>query len=44
MKQKIAESWPHEIIDSKAREDWGWDPKYDLSRTTKEILDNLKVD
>ena len=30
------------IDDSVARADWGWRPEYDLSRMTKEMLDNLK--
>lgn len=30
IKQKIADSWPHNIIDDVARRDWGWTPKYNL--------------
>jgi nucleoside-diphosphate-sugar epimerase len=41
-RQQIADSWPRSIDDSKAREDWGWKPEYDLERTTAEMLDNLK--
>ena len=43
IRQKIAESWPHKLKDYDARQDWGWKPKFDLSRMTKEILANLKV-
>ena len=41
--QKIADSWPKSIDDSTAREDWGWQPKYDLAGMTKEMFDNLKI-
>lgn len=41
-RQSIADSWPQTIDDSRAREDWGWSHKYDLSTMTKEIIHNLK--
>ncbi|MES2778856.1 MAG: NAD-dependent epimerase/dehydratase family protein [Bacteroidota bacterium] len=41
-RQAIADSWPKSIDDSRARQDWGWDPTYDLASMTKEMLDNLK--
>ncbi|MEO1011351.1 MAG: NAD-dependent epimerase/dehydratase family protein [Bacteroidota bacterium] len=40
-RQRIADSWPNSIDDSKAREDWNWKPEFDLTRTTGEMLDNL---
>lgn len=40
-RQQIADSWPSSIDDSKAREDWGWKPRFDLKSTTKEMLANL---
>ena len=42
-RQAIADSWPQSIDDSVARNDWGWKPEYDLSKMTKEMLENLKV-
>jgi nucleoside-diphosphate-sugar epimerase len=42
-RQAIADSWPKSIDDSKASSDWGWQPKFDLKRMTKEILSNLRV-
>jgi nucleoside-diphosphate-sugar epimerase len=42
-RQKIADSWPSSIDDSKAREDWNWSPNYDLEATTKEMLYQLKT-
>lgn len=41
-RQKIADSWPKSIDDSKARKDWGWQPQYDLTQMTREMFDNLK--
>jgi nucleoside-diphosphate-sugar epimerase len=41
-RQKIAESWPQSIDDSQARADWGWKPKYDLTKMTKVMLEGLK--
>lgn len=43
VRQAIAESWPNSLDDSAAREDWGWNPKYDLDAMTKDMLEKLKV-
>ncbi len=40
VKKGIADSWPNKMDDSAAREEWGWNPKYDLNAMT---LDMLKV-
>ncbi|MDT0555472.1 NAD-dependent epimerase/dehydratase family protein [Patiriisocius hiemis] len=40
-RQAIADSWPESIDDSLAREDWGWDHKYELDDMTKIMLENL---
>ena len=37
-RQAIADSWPESIDDSAAREEWGWNPGYDLSRMTEDML------
>ena len=42
-RQKIADSWPSSINDTNAKEDWGWEPKFDLEKTTKEMLEHLKA-
>ena len=42
-RQAIANSWPQSIDDSVARNDWGWKPEYDLSRMTKDMLENLQI-
>jgi nucleoside-diphosphate-sugar epimerase len=41
-RQKIADSWPASIDDSFARKDWGWQHQFDLSKTTKIMLEQLK--
>ncbi|WP_282142767.1 NAD-dependent epimerase/dehydratase family protein [Cellulophaga baltica] len=41
-RQQIADSWPSSINDTKAQEDWGWKPAFDLEKTTHEMLKNLK--
>ncbi|MEF8835999.1 MAG: UDP-glucose 4-epimerase, partial [Candidatus Thermoplasmatota archaeon] len=40
--QKTADSWPNSVDDSKAKEDWDWQPKYDLEKMTEVMLDNLQ--
>lgn len=42
-RQAIADSWPSSIDDSKARADWGWDHKFDLTKMTTTMLDGLKA-
>jgi len=41
-RQKTADSWPNSVDDSKAREDWEWQPKYDLEKMTKVMIENLE--
>lgn len=41
-RQDIAATWPGRIDDHAAREDWGWQPEYDLERTTHIMLENLE--
>ncbi|KAI6218676.1 Epimerase domain-containing protein [Aphelenchoides fujianensis] len=47
VRQAIADSWPRSLNDQNAREDWGWAPEYDLSNTTRLMLqlvnDKLKA-
>ena len=42
-RQAIADSWPKSINDDEARSDWGWNPTFDLSGMTKDMLENLKT-
>jgi nucleoside-diphosphate-sugar epimerase len=41
IRQSIADSWPNKMDDSAAREEWGWQPSYDLASMTKDMLDKL---
>lgn len=41
-RQQIADSWPRTIDDSQAREDWGWQPEYDLEKMTQVMYEGVK--
>jgi nucleoside-diphosphate-sugar epimerase len=41
VKQAIADSWPQTIDDSAAREEWGWQPDYDLAAMSLDMLEKL---
>lgn len=43
IRQGIANSWPNSIDCSAAKAEWGFDPKFDLDRMTKDMLENLSV-
>lgn len=40
-RQAIARSWPRSVNDDAARRDWGWSPRFDLSRMVASMLSNL---
>ena len=39
----IASSWPQSIDDAQARQDWGWNPLFDIDSLVSEMLENIKV-
>lgn len=41
VRQGIADSWPNSIDTTCAKEEWGFNPKYDLDAMTKEMLEKL---
>lgn len=41
-RQAIADSWPKDIDDSIAREEWGWKPDYDLQAMVSDMLMALR--
>jgi len=41
VKKAIAETWPNSMNDSAAREEWGWEPEYDLETMTKDMIEVL---
>ncbi len=42
VRQAIADSWPNSMDDQIARKEWDWQPDYDLSRMTKDMIAKLK--
>ncbi|ROL58713.1 NAD-dependent epimerase/dehydratase family protein [Bacteroidetes/Chlorobi group bacterium MS-B_bin-24] len=42
-RQEIADSWPDDVDDSAARNDWGWKPEFDLERMVKDMIEKLKA-
>ena len=42
IRQKYADSWPDEIEDTVAGDEWGWSPRFDLDRIVDEMITNLK--
>ena len=41
-RQKIADSWPDSIDDSKAKEDWNWKHQFELEELSAIMLENLE--
>ena len=41
-RQKIAESWPDNMDDTEAREQWNWKPKYSLDDMANDIIHKLR--
>ncbi len=42
-RQAIADSWPDDVDDSAAREEWGWSPAFDIDAMTKDMLEKLEI-
>ena len=40
-RKQIADSWPNSIDDSAAKQDWNWQPTFDLKAMTEVIVNNL---
>lgn len=40
-RQEIASSWSQSIDDTRAREDWGWQPAFDLEKMTADMFYHL---
>jgi nucleoside-diphosphate-sugar epimerase len=41
LRQRIADSWPKRLDDTAAREEWDWQPDYDLDAMVEDMLLNL---
>ena len=42
LKQAIADSWPDSMDDSAARKEWDWNPQYDITSMTRDMLEKLE--
>ena len=42
LRQNIADSWPNSMDDSCARNEWGWNPSFDLTSMTEDMVRVLK--
>jgi nucleoside-diphosphate-sugar epimerase len=43
VRQAIAETWPNNMDDSAAREEWGWKPHFELPEMAKDMIEKLTV-
>lgn len=41
VRQAIADSWPNKLDDSAAREEWDWQPDFDIHEMTRDMLAHL---
>ena len=41
VRQNIADSWPDMLDDNCAKQEWGWNPEYDLPSMVKDMLEKL---
>lgn len=42
-RQAIADTWPASIDDSAARDEWGWEPSWDISSMTRDMIEKLRA-
>lgn len=42
-RQEIADSWPDSIDDHEAREEWDWQPDFDLDKMTEDIIKEIRL-
>lgn len=43
-RQNYADSWPNDVEDLEAREDWGWEPRFNLEEMVDEMLIHMRDD
>ncbi len=41
LRQAIADSWPRHMDDSAARQEWGWQARYDLATLVEDMLEHI---
>ena len=44
VREAIARTWPKRLDDSAAREEWGWQPDYDLAAMTADMIEHLTAE
>jgi len=42
VRQAIADSWPDRLDDAAAREEWDWNPRFDVATMTADMLEHLR--
>ena len=42
VRQAIADSWPNNMDDDAAIDEWGWKPDHDLTSMTSDMLEKLR--
>ena len=43
VKQAIADSWPNSLDDTCAREEWDWNPRYDMEAMVRDMIEKLSA-
>ena len=43
VRQAIADSWPDSMDDTAARQEWGWEPAYDLPAVAADMIEKLSA-
>ncbi|MEM6992134.1 MAG: NAD-dependent epimerase/dehydratase family protein [Myxococcota bacterium] len=43
MRQAILDSWPNALDDTNARQDWGWQPAFDLRAMTDDLVPKVRA-
>ena len=43
VRTEISASWPNSMDDTCAREEWGWNPSWDLESMTKDMLEKISA-
>lgn len=41
--ENLINNWPNEIIDQHARDDWGWNPRFDLEQSVEKMFNLIKT-
>jgi nucleoside-diphosphate-sugar epimerase len=41
VRQAIADSWPHSLDDTAARQEWAWSPTFDLESMTRDMIAHI---